>query len=76
MKATKGTTRRKYLVRATLLAGTGVMTTLTGITAIGVAPASASSVTLQFWNAYNTTDKEATTMQNVCSRSSKPRTAA
>ena len=65
MKATKGTTRRKYLVRATLLAGTGVMTTLTGITAIGVAPASASSVTLQFWNAYNTTDKEATTMQNV-----------
>ncbi len=67
MKATKGTTRRKYLVRATLLAGTGVMTTLTGITAIGVAPASASgsTVTLQFWNAYNTTDKEATTMQNV-----------
>ncbi len=67
MKATKGTTRRKYLVRATLLAGTGVMTTLTGITAIGVAPASASgsTVTLQFWNAYNTTDKEASTMQNV-----------
>jgi multiple sugar transport system substrate-binding protein len=67
MKATKRTTRRKYLVRATLLAGTGVMTTLTGITAVGVVPASASSskVTLQFWNAYNTTDKEATTMQNV-----------
>jgi multiple sugar transport system substrate-binding protein len=67
MKATKRVTRRKYLVRATLLAGTGVMTTLTGITAVGVAPASASgsTVTLQFWNAYNTTDKEATTMQNV-----------
>ena len=33
MKATKRTTRRKYLVRASLLASAGVMSTLTGITA-------------------------------------------
>src|SRR5580700_4136080 len=30
-----------------------------------VASASAPAVTLQFWNTYNTTDKEFSTMQNV-----------
>lgn len=35
---------------------------------VGLTPTASSAtptVTLQFWNAYNTTDKEATTMQNV-----------
>lgn len=44
-------------------------TTLAATTAlIGLTPTVSSAtptVTLQFWNAYNTTDKEATTMQNV-----------
>jgi multiple sugar transport system substrate-binding protein len=58
--------KRKYLVRASLLASAGVVSSLTGITAVA-GPASASSkvVTLQFWNAYNPTDKEASTMADV-----------
>ena len=46
------------------MAGACAVTTITGLVGTGVASAS-STVDLQFWNAYNTTDKEATTMQNV-----------
>jgi multiple sugar transport system substrate-binding protein len=51
--------------------GTGVAATTLAATAalMGLSPtvssASTPTVTLQFWNAYNTTDKEAVTMQNV-----------
>jgi multiple sugar transport system substrate-binding protein len=47
-------------VACTALAATG--------TVIGLTPSvsqAAPTVTLQFWNTYNTTDKEASTMQNV-----------
>ena len=57
--------KRKHLVRASLLASAGVVSTLTGITAVATSASASSTVTLQFWNTYNTTDKEASTMQNV-----------
>jgi len=57
--------KRKYLVRASLLASAGVMSTVTGIAASPATASASSTVTLQFWNTYNTTDKEASTMQNV-----------
>ena len=65
MKRTKRNTGRKYLIRASVLASAGVMSTVTGIAASTATASASSTVTLQFWNTYNTTDKEASTMQNV-----------
>jgi multiple sugar transport system substrate-binding protein len=51
--------------------GTGIVATTLAASAalMGLSPtvasASSKTVTLQFWNAYNATDKEASTMQNV-----------
>ena len=75
MKATKRTTRRKYLVRASLLASAGAMSTLTGIAANAGTASASSTVTLQFWNTYNPAGNpsEVTTMQ-ASSSSSKRRT--
>lgn len=61
--------RKRPVLRASLLAGACTLTALTGttvpgLTGTGVASAS-STVHLQFWNAYNTTDKEASTMAKV-----------
>jgi multiple sugar transport system substrate-binding protein len=61
--------RKRPIFRASLLAGACTVTTLagttfTGLAGTGVASAS-STVSLQFWNAYNPTDKEASTMANV-----------
>ncbi len=65
MKATKRKANRKRpAFRASLLAGACAVTTITGLAGTGVASAS-STVNLQFWNAYNATDKEASTMANV-----------
>jgi len=65
--------KRKYLVRASLLASAGVVSSLTGITAVA-GPASASStVTLQFWNTYNPVGKpsEVSTMQGILNQFQK-----
>lgn len=61
--------RKRPVLRASLLAGACTVTALSGttvpgLTGTGVASAS-STVHLQFWNAYNTTDKEASTMAKV-----------
>jgi multiple sugar transport system substrate-binding protein len=54
---------------ASLVAGACAITTVTGVVGtglVGTQVASASpTVTLQFWNAYNTVDKEASTIENV-----------
>jgi multiple sugar transport system substrate-binding protein len=70
VKATKSSTNpNRPRLRKSLLAGACAVTTMaslvgTGVISAGVASAS-PTVNLQFWNAYNTTDKEAVTMQNV-----------
>ena len=56
--------RKRPAFRASLLAGACAVATITGFAGTGVASAS-STVNLQFWNAYNATDKEASTMANV-----------
>jgi multiple sugar transport system substrate-binding protein len=56
--------RKRPIFRASLLAGACAASTFTGLTGTGVASA-APTVNLQFWNAYNATDKEASTMANV-----------
>jgi multiple sugar transport system substrate-binding protein len=67
MKATKGTTRRKYLVRASLLASAGTMSALTGIAATAGTASASSTVTLQFWDTYNAagTPSEFSTMAGI-----------
>ena len=65
MKATnRPANRKRPIFRASLLAGACAASTFTGLAGTGVASASAT-VNLQFWNAYNATDKEASTMANV-----------
>ena len=65
MKASNRQANRKRPVfRASLIAGVCAASTFTGLTGTGVASAS-GTVTLQFWNAYNPTDKEVSTMTNV-----------
>jgi multiple sugar transport system substrate-binding protein len=58
-----GSDRRRPFVRGFACATLAASATLIGLTP--TVSSAASTVTLQFWNAYNTTDKEATTMQNV-----------
>jgi multiple sugar transport system substrate-binding protein len=70
VKATNSSTNPdRPKLRKSLLAGACAVTTMASLVGTGVvstAVASASpTVNLQFWNAYNTTDKEAVTMQNV-----------
>ena len=59
--------KRKYLVRASLLASAGVVSSLTGITAVATSASASSTVTLQFWNTYNAagTPSEFSTMQGI-----------
>jgi multiple sugar transport system substrate-binding protein len=58
-----GSDRRRPFVRVFACATLAASATVVGLTP--TVSSAASTVTLQFWNAYNTTDKEATTMQNV-----------
>ncbi|MDA8266607.1 MAG: extracellular solute-binding protein, partial [Actinomycetota bacterium] len=59
------TTVRLLVSAATIGAG-GAFVGLTGTaSSASTVPRSAPTVTLQFWNAYNATDKEASTMANV-----------
>lgn len=68
-KALLSTRGRRHTATRSMAMGIAVTalatsTALTGLTP-GVSSASTAAVTLQFWNTYNTSDKEASTMQNV-----------
>jgi len=73
MKGTKRNTGRKYLIRASVLASAGVMSTVTGIAASSATASASSTVTLQFWNTYNAagTPSEFSTMQGILNKFEK-----
>ena len=66
---TSAPTRRKQPTKRSLGVAVAATTLAASAALMGLSPAMASAarptVTLQFWNTYNTTDKELSTMQNV-----------
>lgn len=66
-------TKRKHLVRTSLLVSAGVVSSVTGITVVAASASASSTVTLQFWNTYNPVGKpsEVKTMQGILNKFEK-----